>query len=137
MRFNFVLLAMLCCSNVHAAAVDCPSLAKSFQSASSKMNALLLAQVRGCVDPKAWPTSSSGPASAPLNDKGALRLDQGAECTRLADAFASTGPAPLSEAERSALKACIDEAITTISSKPRPGTTAHMPTPAKRFDDIV
>ncbi|MDQ2733452.1 MAG: hypothetical protein M3Y55_00350 [Pseudomonadota bacterium] len=114
-------------SGAHAAPpVDCHSLAESFHDAPTVMGATALAQTRTCVDARTWVAADGAAASAPKG-RSAASGRQSATCSALAARFAAQGPGSMSEANRSVLRGCIDEVITTLTLQPRPANQAHIP----------
>lgn len=125
------LLALFATSAAAAPTSNCPALAAAFRDEPALMPLVDYARMRKCIDAKTWPAPSSSPASAAGSAparKPLFRLEQqGPECPRLAASYASNGPAGLKDGELSVLKGCVDSAITELSTRPRPGTTANHP----------
>lgn len=148
MRTALALLLAFCCSAARATPeIDCPSLANELRGDESALMTLsALGRLRKCVDPAAWaprtaaPSASSnatGSAQSAQKSDTPFRLPQKPECLPLEETFARIGPASMPAADRSRLTRCIDDAITTISSRPRPGSTANMPDKKKWPGEIV
>ena len=134
-----MLLSYAAAQTSAAPAVDCRSLAEAYHSEPRLMTATTLAQTRTCIDARTWAPSPAA-STPPAGERSALfRLKQASACEPLSDRFARYGGGPLSEAERSTLRKCVDDAITVISSQPRPGYQANMPknTPRKELEGRV
>lgn len=120
---------------VHAQAApakDCAELAQSFRDDVSAMAAASLGRLRACTTGEAWsvaPANKASDAPAPQDMHAMVVLPAlSAACKALADQVAHKGLKPLTTDQRTRYRSCIDNAITSISSRPRPGTTANMPT---------
>jgi hypothetical protein len=148
MRTALVLLLAFCsCAARAAPEVDCQSLAEELRGDESALMSLsALGRLRRCVDSTTWapkspvPSASSGASgSAPYTRRATaiFRLPQKPDCLPLEDTLATKGPASMPASDRSRLTRCIDDAITTISSQPRPGNSANMPGAKKRPGEIA
>lgn len=140
MRSFLVCAATLLAAHAHAApAKDCAALAQSFRVEVRMMDAASLARLRSCTTGEAWsvaPARKASDAPAPPNASGyAALMGLSKACQGLADQVADKGLKVLPADQRTRYRSCIDDAITSISLRPRPGTTANMPTPGRKIPD--
>lgn len=132
MRSLLVCVVTFFAVQVHAApAKDCAELAVSFRDDLVAMEAASLARLRACTAGAGWSTQAAkkGSDPTPPSLSGPVVLSSlSKECQVLADKVAQKGLKPLPSDQRTRYRSCIDGAITSISSKSRPGNTANMPT---------
>lgn len=126
MRSLIVLLGSGCAGFAFAAdANDCKDLAQSYASAPEQMTPLDLAKARNCVDDRTWaaervPEASTKDPKSVVSPSG----QQATTCQSLSNHFAEEGPGSLTVMQRSVLRKCIDDSITSASTKRKPGAAA-------------